>query len=113
MSNIIKFPNMGDAPANTNKVDEDLDRLLYEADELAEEWIEYLSAGLDEAEISEMSNEYWKDLHHAAEALRSLIYRHKGILHPFQQFVDKTIMLKYENGSVLAYWDEDAFNEDE
>lgn len=87
---------------------------LARADELADEWIDHLAVQFENAEIAEMSSEYFRDLHHVGECIRSLIYRHMGVPHPFQKFADNTIKLRYKDGNVIASWDEKAFDiEDE
>lgn len=121
MADIIQFPkkessaNVDDKPISLqDKIDERIKAILVEADELADIWIDHLGEQLDEAEIAEVSNEYFRDLHHVGEAIRSLIYRHKKIPHPFHEMVDNMIELRYDNGAVIATWNEEAFeNEDE
>lgn len=129
MADIIQFPknnrgNIEIIPSNDNiaagedptgkLLDEQIKKLLDQADEMADSWIDHLATQFDEAEIAEMSSEYYRDLHHVGEAIRSLIYRHLGIPHPFQKYVDNMIKLRYDNGAVIASWEDEAFeNNDE
>lgn len=82
----------------------------YAVEEEIEGWQDHLLEMLDEFEIGDDTDEFWRDFGYAIEAFRSLFLRSRGLVHPWHPVVDKIIQVETEDGvtSITFNYDEDV-----